>query len=357
MKQLNVIFLGLLFGVLLAACFLLYQDMQLHNEHSLADAVSEAAPSVVNIYTTKIKATYTPNNINDYYLNQRQLRLEKKRELSLGSGVIVDKAGLLLTNYHVIKDAEEILILTHDNRQALATILGVDIDTDLAILKITLPDLKAIKFGNLNTMRVGDSVLAIGNPYGFGQTVSSGIISAIGRYGLNLNTYENFIQTDAAISVGSSGGALINTQGEMIGINSASYSQNGTTSGIGLATPVDIAKKVANDIIQYGHVIRGWLGIEVTQLTPELAGQLNLKETNGIIITNIYANSPAFVAGLQPGDIITRIDNNTISNGQEGMLEVANLQPGRTIKVGVIRKDKTLNTQVKVGTRPTSTQQ
>jgi len=354
MKQLFAIFLGLFFGALLAASFLLYKNIKLNNPPSFADAASKAAPSVVNIYTTKIKSSYTPNIANDYYFTQRRMRLERKRELTLGSGVIVESSGLVLTNYHVIKDAEEILILAHDNRQAIASIIGVDADTDLAILKISLSNLKAIDFGDLKKMRVGDSVLAIGNPYGFGQTVSSGIISAIGRYGLNLNTYENFIQTDAAISVGSSGGALINSQGEMIGINSANYSQNGNASGIGLATPVDIAKKVTNDIIEFGYVVRGWLGIEVTQLTPAIANQLGLSTSSGIIITNIYPNGPAHQAQLQPGDIITSIDDNDISNGQEGMFEVANLPPGTTIKVRAIRKEKAFSTKVTVGTRPHS---
>jgi serine protease DegS len=352
MKQFHSILLGLVFGALAAVATLLYQNLNTRSNDSLADAASAAAPSVVNIYTTKIKPLSDTPSINDYFFNQRRQRLEQKRELSLGSGVIVDKTGYIVTNAHVIQNADEILVLTFDNQQALAKIIGIDQETDLAILKIELPNLRAINMGKLDQIRVGDNVLAIGNPYGFGQTVSAGIISAKGRYGLNLNTYENFIQTDAAISTGSSGGALINIQGELIGINSAIYSQNGSSAGIGLAIPADIVYKVVNDTISHGQVIRGWLGLEVTQLTPAIATQLGLQQSTGVIITNTHPNGPAELAGLIPGDIITRIDHNIIKNGREGLLEVANLAPGKKINVEIVRNNAAQTLPVTVGIRP-----
>lgn len=353
MKYLPYILGGLVFGVLVALASLVMKSPA-SPSYSFADAASKAAPSVVNIYTTKITQTSEPfdNNLLDYFYNQRQQRFQQKRELSLGSGVIINTKGFILTNLHVINNAEEILVLTHDGRESLATITGIDRETDLAVLRIPLDNLTPIDIGNLDQLRVGDPVLAIGNPYGFGQTVTSGIISAKGRYGLNLNTYENFLQTDAAINIGSSGGALINARGELIGINSAIYSQTGGSQGIGLAIPIDIATKVMTDIIRHGQVIRGWLGLEVTQLTAALSSQLRLNRSGGVIITNIHANGPAQNAGLMPGDIIIAIDGKSIRNGQEGLLEVANLEPGRKIQVEIIRSNLNKVIPVKVGVRP-----
>ena len=353
MKSLPYILAGLIFGALIAVIGLLVRQ-QAYQNYSFADAASKAAPSVVNIYTTKITpVNETLNNkLPDYFFNQRQRRFQQKRELSLGSGVIINAKGFILTNLHVINNAEEILVLTHDGREALASITGIDRETDLAVLKVKLDKLVAIDIGNLDELRVGDPVLAIGNPYGFGQTVTAGIISAKGRYGLNLNTYENYIQTDAAINIGSSGGALINTHGELIGINSAIYSQTGGSQGIGLAIPIDIATKVMTDIISHGQVIRGWLGLEVTQLNAALAQQLHFKQSAGVIITNIHANGPAANAGLLPGDIITSIDQKPIRSGQEGLLEVANLEPGKKIDVEIIRNNVRKTVPVMVGVRP-----
>ncbi len=238
-KPIYTVILGLLFGVAAAWLVNHVQDSQVPAVTSYADAASKAAPSVVNIYTTKLampeKRYQGDDSLLRHFFNQRQKRFQQKRELSLGSGVILNQKGFVLTNLHVINNAQEILVLLYDGREALARVVGVDKDTDLAVLKIDLEALVAIDIGPVKNMRVGDSVLAIGNPYGFGQTVTAGIISATGRYGLNLNTYEDYIQTDAAINIGSSGGALINTQGQLIGINSAIYSQTGSSQGIGLA--------------------------------------------------------------------------------------------------------------------------
>lgn len=350
------IFFGLIFGITAAWFVTQNQKDQGPQIVSFADAVSKAAPSVVNIYTTKITQTETRKYSNDpfldYFLNQRQKRLQQKRELSLGSGVIVNNKGFILTNYHVIKDAQEILLLFSDGREALAQVIGTDKETDLAVLKVNLNNLKAIDFSELKLLRVGDPVLAIGNPYGFGQTVTAGIISAMGRYGLNLNTYENYIQTDAAINVGSSGGALVNSRGQLVGINSAIYSQTGGSQGIGLAIPIDIATKVMTDIIRHGQVIRGWLGLEVTQLNPTLSNKLGIQQTSGVIITKIHLTGPADQAGLTSGDIILSIHDKEILSGQAGLLEVANLEPGKMINIEIIRNNQTMMISVVVGIRP-----
>lgn len=351
MKLFHYIIFGLLFGALLALAIISYQRAPDYQYVSFADAVSRAAPAVVNIYTTKTSLP-PEHNGQDFFSSQQRQRYQEKRELSLGSGVIVHNKGFIVTNYHVIQDAEEILVMLYDGREALARIVGVDKETDLAVLHIGLNNLTAIQPAQSEHLRVGDPTLAIGNPFGFGQSVTAGIISATGRYGLNLNTYENFIQTDAAINIGNSGGALINHKGELIGINAAIYSQTGNSQGIGLAIPVNIVSKVVSDIMQHGQVIRGWLGLEVTQLNSELAARLGIRKTSGVLITSIYRGGPAQLAGLLPGDIILNIDNKQIGSGREGLLEVANLSPGKSILVEVVRYDHSLIVPIIVGARP-----
>lgn len=351
--HLPIIF-GLLFGIALAIFVTIDSRPQLQTV-SFADAASRAAPSVVNIYTTKITTAFDPLKKGDHPVHQqRQRRLQQKRELSLGSGVILHKDGFIITNMHVIENAEEILVLLFDGRSTLAKMIGKDKATDLAVLKIELTDLKPIKIGNSNNKRVGDAVLAIGNPYGFGQSVSAGIISAKGRYGLNMNTYENFIQTDAAINTGSSGGALVDDQGELVGVNSAIYSQQqgGGSVGIGLAIPIEIATKVMKDIIKHGQVIRGWLGLDVTQLNPVTAAQLGINHSSGIVITGVQKGGPAEDAGLRAGDIIISIHDEKVSNGQDGLLKVANLEPGQTINIEILRENQTLLFSPILGIRP-----
>lgn len=344
---------GLVFG---AAMALALQKLPNNNTPlpSYANAVNKAAPSVVNIYTTKMVARKISNNqthLNNLFLNDQE-QSQQATEISLGSGVILHQQGFILTNLHVIEGAHKILILLHDGRKALANIIGIDRDTDLAVLKIDATDLQAITLGNSKIMHIGDPVLAIGNPFGFGQSVTAGILSGKGRYGLNLNTYEDFLQTDAAINVGSSGGALINQHGDIIGINAALYSQSGGSQGIGLAIPIEIATKVLKDIIQHGQVVRGWLGLEVAQITPEIAAYFRLPVNDGIIISNVYTNSPAAMAGLRVGDILEQIGDTNIKNGHTGLLEVANLEPNEVIKIHVMRKQKPLVIPVKVGMRP-----
>ncbi|MEH6551407.1 MAG: trypsin-like peptidase domain-containing protein [Pseudomonadales bacterium] len=322
---------------------------------SFAEAVNKAAPAVVNIYTRKALIRDNPlledPFFRNFFKNNETTEPEDQGE-SLGSGVIIDPQGYLLTNNHVVAGADEIVVSLYDGRETLATVVGIDRETDLAVLKIDLPDIKVVTFGDPNAARVGDVVLAIGNPYGFGQSVTQGIISATGRFGLNINTYENYLQTDADINPGNSGGALIDAQGNLLGINSAIFSRSGGSQGIGLAIPVDLAHKVMQDIIKHGRVIRGWLGLEVRQFNPAYAAEFGNTELNGVIITGLYRGGPADSAGLQPGDVITHIDSTSISDGRSGSLRVADMPPGGEISVRVWRDDRYIDIQVLVGTRP-----
>jgi serine protease DegS len=348
-------FWPVLCGLLLAFGIIQYQharvsapDQQNAYFTSFADAVSLAAPSVVNIYTSKRKNSSATIPSESYY---PPFSDKQNTQQSLGSGVIISNEGFILTNNHVIKGADEILVLLSDGRDSLAQVVGTDPESDLAVLKITLPRLNPIKIADTKQSRVGDIVLAIGNPFGFEQTVTQGIISALGRYGLRINTYENFIQTDAAINPGNSGGALIDVHGNLLGINSAIYSKSGGSEGIGLAIPVDTALKVLRDIIQYGRVIRGWLGIEAKQLAPQQAEALQLPFA-GVIVTGTYPGGPADLAGIIPGDIIMLIDQQPITDGYTGMNEVANIRPGSEITIDFIRDSLHLQTKVKTGIRP-----
>jgi serine protease DegS len=325
--------------------------------NSYAEAVKRAAPAVVNIYT-RVQAR--PNKQNSpaqsQYLNPHSNGRESQQS-ALGSGVIVSDLGYLLTNNHVIQDASEIIVILHDGREAHAQIIGRDADTDLAVLKIELDNLTAIELGSPSGAQVGDIVLAIGNPFGVGQTVTQGIISAMGRYGLGLNTYENFLQTDAAINPGNSGGALIDANGRLLGINTAVLDKIGLASvGIGFAVPADTAMKTLEDIVQHGSVVRGWLGIEARQMTPQLARALGTETMNGVVITGIYNNGPAHMAGLQPKDIIVQIDDRVVGDGRLSMYQIARLEPGEGASLIVLRQGKRIRINAVVGTRPTPKQ-
>jgi serine protease DegS len=321
--------------------------------YSYASAVKQAAPAVVNIYTSKTVKQQLPQNFDNpyfrYFLERNKLFQKERIERSLGSGVIMSAEGYLLTNNHVIAGADEILIALHDGREALASIVGTDPETDLAVLKIDLNNLTAITVADPSQAMIGDVVLAIGNPYGFGQSVSQGIISATGRYGLKLNTYENFIQTDAAINPGNSGGALIDARGRLLGINSAIYSRSGGSQGIGLAIPSDLAQRIMVDLIQYGKVIRGWLGIEVK---AALSTTSNLPMGNGIVITATYPGGPADQAGLLAGDIIKKIGGQPVGDGQAGMNFIGATRPGDTVEIALFRQGKALTINAMVGNRP-----
>ncbi len=324
---------------------------------SFASAVAVATPSVVNIYTTKnIESPF--KNLPDVPALKPFIKDNKDQNImgptNLGSGVIASEKGYILTNYHVIEAADSIEIGLADGRKAPAKLIGSDPDTDLAVLKAELPDLPVIHYNPGNTPRIGDMVLAIGNPFGVGQTTTMGIVSALGRTGLGINTYENFIQTDAAINPGNSGGALINTRGDLIGINTAIYTESadGGSLGIGFATPADTAMRIMNEIITTGSVSRGWLGIEPQDITTDLARAFNLKNTNGVIIATLASNGPAGQAGLMVGDILLSVNGETISGTDHLLNKIAEFAPQSKVTFNVLRGGKTHDFMVTLGKRP-----
>ena len=323
--------------------------VQLDPSVSFANAVQRAIPSVVNIYTSKVLRERLPPVLEDPYY-QRFLRQNNRRrdriQRSLGSGVIVSDQGLILTSRHIIDGADTILVRLHDGRTSLATVVGADVDTDLAVLHIDVPNIQAIPFGEPGQARVGDVVLAIGNPYGFGHSVSQGIISALGRYGLQLSTYENFIQTDAAINEGNSGGALIDSEGRLLGINAATFSRSREFTGIGLATPVDLALGVTEDIATYGKVIRGWMGLSVQ--TIFMTGT----DIPSLLVTGIDPRGPAARNGIQKGDIITHIGMEPVQDGRSTMNQIAMLRPGDAVDISLRRGNDDIRLNVVVGSRP-----
>lgn len=318
---------------------------------SYASAVNRAAPAVVNIYTTQMASRDSSND--DELLNRFLEEPRRERLLSsLGSGVIVADNGYLLTSNHVVEDADEILVALADGREAVAQLVGSDPETDLALLKINLDKLPVIRLSNGNPVRVGDVVLAIGNPLGVGQTVSMGIVGATGRSHLGIATFENFIQTDAAINRGNSGGALIDTRGNLIGINTAILSSDGSWQGIGFATPTSVAKAVMNDLIEHGRVIRGWLGVTVQDITPNLATIFGLEESRGGLVSEVVRTSPAYQGGLRPGDVLIGVNGNAIRDGYESMNIIAGTKPGTEVILNVIRNREALDLTVIIGTRP-----
>ncbi len=324
---------------------------------SYADAVKKAVPAVVNIYTTKIITERVNPFFNDPFFKRffgNELgRPRQRQESSLGSGVIMSKEGYILTNNHVTTGAQEIAVVLYDGRTTQAKLVGADPESDLAVLKINLENIPSITLGHSKQTRVGDVVLAIGNPFGVGQTVTSGIVSALGRHSLGINTFENFIQTDAAINPGNSGGALINAYGDLIGINSAIFSKSGGSQGIGFAIPVSLAKNVLTQIIEQGHVIRGWLGVKIQDINPGLAESFGLKSTDGVVITNIVLNGPADKAGLDRGDVITHIGNEKVHDFREALVLISKHKPNETIVLTIVREGKVIKKKAKVIERPT----
>jgi Do/DeqQ family serine protease len=275
-----------------------------------------------------------------------------RREHSLGSGVLISPEGLLLTNNHVIQGADEINIVLADGRHLPAGIIGTDADTDLAVLRVDGHELPTASIGRSEALRVGDVVLAIGNPLGVGQAVSMGIVSATGRSQLGITTYENFIQTDAAINPGNSGGALVDTRGELVGINTAIFSRSGGSQGIGFAIPVKLAMAVMDDILKHGRVIRGWIGVSGQDMSPALAESLGLANTSGVLIAGVQRNGPAAQAGIQPGDVITGLDDSPARNTIEIMNAIAEHRPGDNVRLHVDRLGQQLTLDVAVIERP-----
>jgi serine protease DegQ len=320
----------------------------------LSISAKKAMPSVVNIFTStivKMPANPFMDDPRFRFFFGDQNDAETQNSSSLGSGVIVSADGFILTNHHVVEAADQIEVALADGRKARAHVVGSDPETDLAVIK-SPGKLPAITFGHPETAHVGDMVLAIGNPFGVGQTVTMGIISALKRNHLGLNTFESFIQTDAAINPGNSGGALVDVNGNLIGINSAIYSPNGGSLGIGFAVPASTAKKTMEQIIQNGSVTRGWIGAAIQELTPELLESFHMSEARGVLIIEVIRNSPAERAGIKTGDILLSIDNNPINDWNAMLETVANLPPGNVVAIKVMRHGSEVVSQVKIGKRP-----
>jgi serine protease DegQ len=322
---------------------------------SFSPAAKKAMPSVVNIFTSKdVKVPRHP--FMDDPLFRRffgdQLDGDTQHSSSLGSGVIIGPEGYILTNHHVVEAADEIELALADGRKAPAKVVGTDPETDLAVLKVDLSGLPAITFGNPDKLSVGDVVLAIGNPFGVGQTVTMGIVSALGRSHLGISTFENFIQTDAAINPGNSGGALVDASGNLIGINSAIYSRSGGSLGIGFAIPANLAKQVMEQIVRTGSVTRGWIGVEVQDISAELAESFKLSNIHGTLIAGVLRGGPADRAGIKPGDILIAVESREVIDST-GMLNlVAALEPGKDATLKILRNHNELSVKVSVGKRP-----
>ncbi len=318
-------------------------------------AAKLSMPSVVNIYTSKEVRQNRHPFLNDPFLRRffgEQLNRPTERTSSLGSGVIVSTKGYILTNNHVIESADEIEVALADGRKANAKVVGTDPETDLAVIQINLPNLPVIEFGNVEQAQIGDVVLAIGNPFGVGQTVTMGIISALGRHNLTDKAFENFIQTDAAVNPGNSGGALVDSNGRLLGINTAIYSQSGGSVGIGFAIPVTTVKTVMDAIIANGQVVRGWIGVEPQEITSDLAESFGLQQKHGTIIAGVVRNGPADRAGIRPGDILVAINDKRINDTNEMLNIVAQLKPNQKVKAEVIRAAQQVTLEVTVGKRP-----
>ncbi len=321
---------------------------------SFAPAAKKAAPAVVSINT--IKAVRHPRS-NDPWFQFFFGDQGTQEQAGLGSGVIISTDGYILTNNHVVEGADDIEVTLTDSRQAKAQVIGTDPETDLAVLKIALDKLPVIVLGNSDQIDVGDRVLAIGNPFGVGQTVTSGIVSALGRSQLAINTFENFIQTDAAINPGNSGGALVDVSGNLLGINTAIYSRSGGSMGIGFAIPVSTAKLVLDGIVKDGRVVRGWIGVEPNELSPELAETFGVKADSGVIITGVLQAGPAAQAGMRPGDVIVQVGDKPIRNVSELLTAVAALKPGEAAKFDVRRGEGPVELQITPGLRPAQSAQ
>ncbi len=333
------------------------QMTQASTATSYADAVEFAAPAVVNIYTQKLVIEKPLNPLLDNpnfrrFFGDRLPTPNQHQETSLGSGVILNSDGFILTNNHVIEGADEISVALRDGRTSIAQLVGRDPESDLAVLKIDLPELPSITFGQSETLRIGDIVLAIGNPFGVGQTVTSGIVSATGRNHLGLSTFENFIQTDAAINPGNSGGALINVYGQLVGINTAIFSGSGGSQGIGFAIPVSLAKGVLTQIIMHGRALRGWLGVKVQDLNPGLAESFQLEGVSGALIAGVQPLGPADQANLKPGDIISHVNKQAIQGGRDLMNNIAYNAPGSVLVLNILRNGEHLEIEATLGERP-----
>ena len=319
-------------------------------------AAKRASPAVVSITASRagVREQRPDDPTFRFFFGDRARQMPQERQVGLGSGVIVSAAGYLLTNNHVIEGADDVEVALGDGRTAKARTVGTDPDSDIAVLKIDLDTLPVIEFGNVDQLQVGDVVLAIGNPFGVGQTVTSGIVSALGRNSLGINLFENFIQTDAAINPGNSGGALVDVAGNLLGINTAIYSRSGGSLGIGFAIPVSTARQVMEGLIKEGRVTRGWIGVEPRDLTPEIAKTLDLAVKQGVLITGVVQSGPASEGGMRPGDVVLKIAGTPVTSTPQLLNAVAALKPRELATISVQRGDSALDLRVKVEQRPPS---
>jgi serine protease DegQ len=326
---------------------------------SYHEAVKKSMPAVVNIFTSKNSnkpagskdKNKKTDRFNQFFFGDSP---DSDPISSLGSGVLVSPEGVIITNHHVISDADEIEVALSDNRKFKAKVVGSDPETDIAVLKIDAKQLPSpITLGKIDSVHVGDVVMAIGNPFGVGETVTSGIVSAMGRDHVGINTFENFIQTDAAINPGNSGGALIDTRGNLIGINTAIYSNNGGSMGIGFAIPINLVKQVMESIVKSGSVTRGWIGVEPQNVSPELAESLGLsKDTRGVLLSGVLDQGPGDRGGLKPGDVLLSVNSEKVYDVRSLLNLIAQEKPGDEINLKVIRKSKDLDLKIRVGKRP-----
>uniref|UniRef100_E1TAR4 HtrA2 peptidase n=1 Tax=Burkholderia sp. (strain CCGE1003) TaxID=640512 RepID=E1TAR4_BURSG len=324
---------------------------------SYADAAQKAMPAVVNVFSSKDGSLPPDPRAKDplfrYFFGDKNNRKPREQPAAnLGSGVIVSSEGYILTNQHVVDGADQIEIALADGRTTNAKVIGIDPETDLAVLKVNMTNLPTITLGRMEQTRVGDVVLAIGNPFGVGQTVTMGIVSALGRNHLGINTFENFIQTDAAINPGNSGGALVDVNGNLLGINTAIYSRSGGSLGIGFAIPVSTARSVLESIITTGSVTRGWIGVEPQDVTPEIAESFGLDQKSGAIVAGVLKNGPADRAGIKPGDILMNVNGQEITDTTRLLNVIAQIKPGTAAKVHLVRKNRELDVDVIIGKRP-----
>jgi serine protease DegQ len=324
---------------------------------SYADSASKSQPSVVNIFTSKEVRSQRNPLMDDplfrrFFGDRFPTDNRPQRVSNLGSGVIVSEDGFILTNHHVVESADEIQVALSDGLILDAKVVGTDPETDLAVLKVKRDKMPAITFAKSDMQRVGDVVLAIGNPFGVGQTVTMGIISALGRSHLGINTFENYIQTDAAINPGNSGGALVDVAGNLVGVNTAIFSRSGGNLGIGFAIPISIVRQVMREIIVHGAVTRGWVGIEVQEITPEIAESFGLKSTNGALIAGVLRNGPADRAGIRPGDVLIAVGGKPVKDSSSLLNLIAALPPDEVVPLSLMRTQKEMQLPVTIEKRP-----
>jgi len=340
-------------------------DLLTRTGRAMAEVTAAVKPAIVNISTSKtVKISGGEDPFfNDPFFRRffgdnlgRQRQPKEQKSVGLGSGVIVSSDGYIITNYHVIKDADEIKVLMSDKKEFTGKVIGSDPKTEISVVKIEASGLPTVSWGNSDLLEVGDLVLAVGNPYGLNQTVTMGIVSALGRANVGIADYEDFIQTDAAINPGNSGGALVNVKGELVGINTAIYSTSGGYQGIGFAIPSNMVKSVMDSLIKKGKVVRGWLGVSIQKITPELAKQFNLKDEVGALVGDVVENSPSEKAGLKRGDVIIEYDGKKIEEPSNLRNMIANTSPGEEHQMTVLRDNKTLTLKVTVGELPADAQ-